>query len=628
MCGIAGIADQFESAGEYRSSIGAMTNALRHRGPDGAGTEVIHQLAPAILFGHRRLAIIDLSPAGHQPMVNPDTGDWITFNGEIYNYRELRSELESLGQAFRTSTDTEVILKSYAQWGRDGIAQLRGIFAFAIWDSHAEALLLARDQLGVKPLYYWHDGTRLMFASEVRSVLASDFVPRKLDLPALQLYLAYGSVQEPRTMVAGVASLQPGSILIWRKGILEIQQYWKLPENQRIQRVDHREIYTELEARLHEAVRLQLVADVPLGAFLSGGIDSTAVAALAQASTSSPIKTFSVVFDEAEYDERKYARVAADHIGTDHAELHLSGEAVLRDLPKALGSFDQPSVDGLNTYFVSKITREAGLTVALSGLGGDEVFGGYDGYRKALLTETWGRRVAGVPRPIRYLFSSVLGRLATREDLRKFASICQDPARSYFVARRLFHDPQVARLLDGSHVSAAAASSLEYFDQLILNTAAYDPVNRVSALELQTYMLSTLLRDTDQMSMSHALEVRVPLIDHKLVEYLFTLPGDLKLDPHHPKPLLTRPLGRAIPDVCIHRPKRGFELPFAVWLRKGMRKEIRETLSDSSCSQAIGMCPNAVENIYRQFSHERLSWSRVWSIFVLLRWATQHRITT
>jgi asparagine synthase (glutamine-hydrolysing) len=583
--------------------------------------------APGVLFGHRRLSIIDLSPAGHQPMTDPDTGNWITFNGEIYNYLELRQELEGIGQVFRTRTDTEVILKAYAVWGAEGMARLRGIFAFGLWHAEARSLLLVRDQLGVKPMYYWKSDDALVFASEVRALLSSNLIPRRLDLEGLQSYLAYGSLQEPLTMIHGIASLLPGHTLSWRDGRIATTRYWRLPSPELVSNAASPDVYDQIKERLAEAVRLQLMADVPLGAFLSGGIDSTAVAALAQAASTRPLKTFSVVFDETEYDEREYSRKAARHIGTDHAELHLNGHSVVENLPHAMASVDQPSVDGLNTYFVSKVTREAGLTVALSGLGGDELFAGYDGYRKVLLAEKWGKRIARLPRSLRLGMSRSLFNLATREEVRKLGLLLRSPNDNYFFTRRLFHPGQIAELLQAQANVGDKVNSSSRFVQLGHETRGYDSINRASALELQTYMMSTLLRDTDQMSMAHALEVRVPLIDHTLVEYVLMIPGDVKIAPNEPKPLLTRALNGAIPNDCIYRPKRGFELPFAVWLKRSLQEEMRTVLFEGSRVTEGALCQKGLEAVHQQFCRGSLSWSRIWSLFVLIKWMDCHRMT-
>jgi asparagine synthase (glutamine-hydrolysing) len=635
MCGIAVLLSGSGSAEDHLPRVAAMVEAERHRGPDGSGVEVMSSHDPALVFGHVRLAIIDLSPAGRQPMRDPESGNWITFNGEIYNYVELRRELEGGGHRFVTATDTEVILKAYAEWGSECVRRLRGIFAFAIWQpgagsegAAAPRLFLARDHLGVKPLYYWRQGETLLFASEVRALLASGLVERRLSMTGLRSYLAYGSVQEPLTMIEGVLSLPPGHALSWQDGQIDMQRYWRLPPPEGISARPPARLLEEVGGRLSDAVRSQLVADVPLGVFLSGGIDSTAIAALAQRAAGGQVKTVSVVFDEKDYDERAYARRAAEHIGTDHVELNLTGGAVLETLPQALKAFDQPSVDGLNTYFVSKVTREAGLTVALSGVGGDEVFAGYGGYRKALTAERWGRRLAPIPGAARELTAGVVNALGARPVFAKMAELLRHPGHPYFLTRQLFTTPLVSELLMPECRDAQHAWGPPSLPQLAAETYGYDPVNKISALELQTYMLSTLLRDTDQMSMAHALEVRVPLVDHQLVEFLFTLPGGCKLDHPQPKPLLTRSLDGLLPDECVRRPKRGFELPFAVWLKGNLQTQVVERLFHPPSGSAFPFQAEGLKKLWRRFESGVLRWSHVWAVYVLLVWLDEHRVTT
>lgn len=648
MCGIAGIVSLKEHSAALQGAAQAMTAAQQHRGPDDSGLEALAWANPAVIFGHRRLAIIDLSPAGHQPMHDPATGNWITFNGEIYNYREVRRKLEELGQEFRTRTDTEVILKAYACWGAECVQYFRGIFAFALYQPHSSngpSVFIARDQLGVKPLYFYQDEGLLLFASEVRALLASGLVARRLDLNGLRSYLAYGSVQEPLTLVAGVQSLLPGHTLTWQNGQTKIERYWQVQEQISGSRRPE-EIYEQMRGYLAEAVQLQLVADVPLGTFLSGGIDSSAISALAQRARKQPVKTFSIVFEESDYDERAYARLAARRIRTEHTELCLTSQEVITNIEQALSAFDQPSADGLNTYFVSKLTREAGLTVAMSGVGGDELFGGYNNYRRALMAEEWGGRTAKWPQAVRNWLSHRLSDLPTSpllwqtakwrgsqqaalslgEAFRRAGDLLQHPAAAYFFTRQFFSQRQAANLLNSEVFEISQNWQPAIFGRLMVEVASYDRVNRIAALELQTYMLSTLLRDADQMSMRHALEVRVPFLDHKLVEFLFRLEGAHKIDPRQPKPLLTRALKEAIPAECVFRPKRGFELPFALWLKGSLRGQLEENFRRQPATYPFQ--PEGLARLWEQFQAGQVRWSRVWSIYVLRHWLEEHQIVS
>ena len=459
----------------------------------------------------------------------------------------------------------------------------------------------------------------------MRGLLASEMVPRKIDLYGLRSYLAYGSVQDPLTMVSDVYSLLPGHALIWQDGNISIFPYWKLPSAEMVRPEPQPDMLDEVYNYLEAAVHLQMVADVPLGAFLSGGVDSTAIAALMKRVNSGPVKTFSIVFDETDYDERPYSRLAAKYIGTEHAELHLSGENVCAELGSALGAYDQPSLDGLNTYFISKVTREAGLTVALSGLGGDELFGGYNNYGRTLKVQSWGQRVQALPDVLKKSFGRLLGLVPQSEHIRKLNELLHNSIDPYFISRQLFSTEQVKSLLTYEIFRVSEEWVPSRFTQLINSIGNYDSVNRASALEMQTYMLSTLLRDTDQMSMAHALEVRVPFLDHKLIEFIFTLPGKYKIDSRQPKPLLTKALGDAIPAECIFRPKMGFTLPFEIWLRKALLPVMEQTFRSET---GVGLFQlRGLTNIWNQFQAGHVNWSRVWALFVLCDWLKRHKIT-
>jgi asparagine synthase (glutamine-hydrolysing) len=362
---------------------------------------------------------------------------------------------------------------------------------------------------------------------------------------------------------------------------------------------------------------------VPLGAFLSGGIDSTAIVAVMQRLSRRPVKTFSLVFKEGEYDERQFARRAAQHIGTDHTEIELTGEMVRDGLQRALAAYDQPSVDGLNTYYVSAAAKACRLTVALSGVGGDELFGGYGGYYRPLLAERWGPRLRIIAPLVPSTVRRRLQNGVIPEIVRKTIAVMETTRHPYFVSRRLFDDRQIATLLDDT-IRTTSPWEPQRYGMMECEACGYDAINRASAFELQTYMLSTLLRDTDQMSMAHALEVRVPLIDHLLVEYLFTLPGHLKVDKRQPKPLLTRSLGDAIPEECVIRPKRGFVLPFEKWFRESLREEMCEAFQSARGGRAWPLDGPAMSTLWGDFRKEKVSWARVWSLFTLQKWLGDH----
>ena len=617
-----------------------VVRSLRHRGPDDVGIVIRSwpggsKGQPAVVgLGHARLSIIDCSPAGHQPMSEEQGKLWITYNGEVYNFPELRRELEREGVVFRSQTDTEVILHAYVRWGLKAIERFRGMFAIALWDERPPGrprLVLVRDRLGIKPLYYAFGSDYFVFASEVRALLQSGWVSPQLSRAGLVSYLTYGSVQAPLTIIEGIRELLPGHLLVVEMGpqggmVLREEEYWDIPVGTQGSRGESPEDrLTRIRALLEEAVRLRLVSDVPLGAFLSGGIDSSAVVALM--SRVSPLKprTISIVFGEREFDESRYSRTIAERFGTEHYEFCLTEGEMLQFLPEAVESMDQPTIDGINTYIVSRVAKAAGLTVTLSGLGGDEAFGGYESFRSVPRMERflhWWRRL---PRSIQNSVSTSLVQVARSDRSRKFASLVGwDGAlvHPYCLARMLFTPQQQGALLSPDVLEGVGtkASDRELFLRQLERAMPLDPINRVSYLEMKTYLSNTLLRDTDCMSMAHALEVRVPLIDHKLIEYLATVRGEMKIRKDLPKPLLVKALGDLLPDEVVLRPKRGFTLPFARWLRQEMRKTVEETLLTPTEGLENVLVSEGVAGVWHDFLRGYTSWSRVWAVYVLKRW--------
>jgi asparagine synthase (glutamine-hydrolyzing) len=632
MCGIGGYVrwnGAPEEIAEATRIVDALTCAQAHRGPDDTGVRVIgptSEGAAIVALGHRRLAIIDLSDAGHQPMSDPHTGNVLVFNGEIYNYRELRAVLIALGSTFTTETDTEVILLAYARWGVDAFLRLRGMFAIALWDAGAERLHVIRDHFGIKPLYYAGDAaTSFAFSSEVRPLLASGVVERRLDQEGLRSFLAYGSVQDPLTLVRGIRSLLPGHMLTLEKGTLSISQYWKPDTAHAVPSADRAATLATVHKRLAAAVRSQLVSDVPLGAFLSGGLDSTAIVTLmAEAVEPAKIHTLSVGFIEEGFDESEQARATGERLGVSHRELCLSAEEFAAELPTALAAFDQPSIDGLNTWFVCRLARRAGLTVVLSGVGGDEVFAGYNGFERAIAAERLAALARWVPIGVRRTIGAAVERLGASERWRKFASLITSPLPAYFSVRRLFSDRQIDELV-GHESDAHDATLTQRFTKLSQDVVSRATINEISILELQTYVLSTLLRDADQMSMAHSLELRVPFLDVELVETLLTIDGSEKVAPARTKPLLVDALGGRIPDEIASRPKRGFELPITRWTGGALQNEMREVLSNGD-TMKFGIAPLEAQRVWRDYERGRVNWSRPWALYVLLSWLDRNRV--
>jgi len=633
MCGIFGIAS-------HRAHIPAGllergTQSLAHRGPDDSGTIVLPCAAGEIGLGNRRLAILDLSPLGHQPMHDPDTGNWIVYNGEIYNFRELRTELEQTGSRFHSHSDTEVVLKAYARWGEACLSRFRGMFAFALWDAGCRQLLLARDPMGIKPLYYAQAGELFFFASEVRSLLGTDLLRRQIDSAGLANYLSFGSSYDPFTLIEGVRALHAGHSLIWKDGVPHISQYWDLvddpwtPQGEpSITGADGSDGASKLKLLLEEAVRMQLVSDVPVGVFLSGGIDSGALVSIVSRGGVTP-STFSIVFKESEFSEAQYSRAIAQKFRTDHHEIEVSQTDVLSTIPDALQAMDLPTMDGINTYFVSRETRRSGVKVALSGLGGDEVFGGYSSFRTVPQFERLGRLWSHVPGIGRSGIASAFEKLAPDTDQnRKLALLMSDNGAGihpYFVSRMLFTPEQRGLLLLNNDVSMLQTADAAQRDRLN-RSLRLDPVNRVSYLESRCYMLNTLLRDSDFMSMSQGLELRVPLIDHQLAKAVLALPGKWKLNAT-PKHLLVDALDGSLPGEVVHRPKRGFTLPFEQWMRQELRSEMEAALDAGRIKRGpLGGLLNGdeVRKVWDAFLRRTVSWSRPWSLFVLQRWSEMH----
>ncbi len=624
MCGLFGIvAHKAQFPAEL---LERATQSLAHRGPDDSGTIILRDSTPdavEIGLGNRRLAILDLSPMAHQPMHDAETGNWIVYNGEIYNFRGIRDELERAGTKFVSHSDTEVLLKAYAKWGESCLTKLRGMFAFAIWDAVKHQLFVARDPMGIKPLYYAHRGPYFILASELRTILGTGLVPRRLDQAGLLNYLTFGSAYDPLTLIEGVDALPAGHSLTWLNGTLRVSRYWDLIDDDAKAGQG-----TNIQPMLEEAVRSQLVSDVPLGVFLSGGIDSSALVSILSRGGVTP-STFSIVFREGEFSEAEYSRAVAQKFGTDHHEITVSQNDVLAAIPDALRAMDLPSMDAVNTYFVSRETRSAGVKVALSGLGGDEVFAGYSNFRTIPRMERFANAWKHLPGGARHSLGSAFDALAPASDQnRKLTSLIRDNGRllhPYFLTRMLF-TPGQCDLLYPSADLVGRERAVASQRQNLRAALSLDPINRVSYLEMRCYMLNTLLRDADFMSMSQGLEVRVPLIDHQLAKAVLALPGAEKLNGHTPKKLLVAALESSLPDQIVHRRKRGFTLPFEHWLRDELRREVEPVLETK-----VGEGPLAevldrgqVQRVWRDFLRGATSWTRPWSLYALERWCELH----
>lgn len=637
MCGVVGAIGGIDD--EIRAAVRAMNLSQRHRGPDDDGFfENDH-----VVLGFRRLAIIDLSADGHQPMVDGETGNVIVFNGEIYNYLELKAELEASGARFVSKSDTEVLLKAYARWGLDMLPRVAGMFAFSIWDASRRTIVLARDRLGIKPLYVANverpgKPPVTLFGSELRSLLASELVPRRLSPAGLATYLWNGFVFSPPSIVEGINMFPAGTVKTFDlEGRTTLSRvYWSLPEAGARQDVDR------VQDVLRTTTRQHLLADVPLGVFLSGGIDSSAVTALAKDVSAGDIRTFNVCFEEAEFDESAHARRVAEAVGTTHTEVPLSESAFRRDLDAALASIDQPTFDAINTYFVSKAVREAGVTVALAGTGGDELFGGYDSFADLPRARRVSRYVSRAPTWSLHQ----LGQWVARAKLGKFGEVAPqtrwgklgdvlatrgDVLELYQIAYGLYTEAFLGELFDipwDAHVSSFGIP-MSRVEALRSMASDRDTLHAISRLELSSFIGERLLRDTDAASMAVSLEVRVPLLDHRVVEAVASLAAPARFEPLGRKQRLREMAMGSLDPALFDRPKSGFVLPIERWCRAQLRGDIEETLGDAGLCRAVGLNRDAVLRLWRAFQADApgIYWSRVWSLFVLLAWCRRHKVT-
>ena len=597
-----------------------MCDMMIHRGPDDWGIASVG----GATIGMRRLAIFD--PAnGHQPMVTPDGRFTLVFNGAIYNYGPLREELEALGYSFRTRCDTEVLLAALAHWGEDCLIRLRGMFAFALWDSAEESLFAARDPFGIKPFYFIQDGPRLEFASEVAALVHGKAGAAQVDPVAVADFLAWFAVPAPRTIYRGVVCLQPGECLRFGAGGLAVRKWWtfrSIPDGG-IACATREEFVRSLRARLEDTIQAHVLADVPVGAFLSGGLDSAIVAALMSRASGSVLKTFSIGFEEDDYSEADDAEVTARHIGSVHHTRILTGDEVARDLDRILSSLDQPTGDGINTYYASQTAQEGGVKVALSGLGGDELFGGYPSFRAIPRLGRLLPRWASIPEFARTpLLSALESGGARSRKLADFLRNARDAHELASLQRRVFSIARSRSML--SPEAAALVGDRSPFHPglgaIRSEIGDADTFSIVSAWELRTYMADVLLRDSDVMSMRHSLELRVPFIDRPLIEWLWRQPARFRHDLRRPKSALADATADLLPPGLLTRKKRGFTLPFGVWMRRDLRPFLEDTFSAESTGRSGLFSQDNVKALWAAFcaGGDDREWSRVWSLAVLI----------
>lgn len=627
MCGINGIYG-LKDADVAKRKVEAMNTCMKHRGPDDEGVYANEKIA----LGHRRLAIIDLSAAGHQPMQSFDGRYRIIYNGELYNFKELKFELQRIvagsGQQayfFQTNTDTEVIIAAYARWGADCVKRFNGMFAFAIWDDHTNELFVARDRLGIKPLYYLYTNGVFAFSSELRSLLAAGLIPKKLNENGLIDYLRYQTVHAPDTIIKGIKMLMPGHFLQIKNENPVIKKYWSLTADisEASKNKSYEEVCKDVNQLLTKSVERRLIADVPFGAFLSGGIDSSAIVGLMSKVSAEKVKTFSITFDESEFSESKYAQLIAKKFNTDHHEIKLSPADFLKELPNALKAMDHPSGDGPNTYIVSKATRNGGITMALSGLGGDELFAGYDVFKRSLELnkKNW---LNILPQFIRGIGGNLLLKAKPGVASEKIAELIRQKKINfnsfYPLSRQVLMDDQIRRIVNRQELVPNSVS------EIISGLRDIDSgISKVSIAEISTYMQNVLLRDTDQMSMAHALEVRVPFIDYTLVEYVLGVSDKYK-STASPKKLLVDAMGSLLPPEIVHRPKMGFTFPWKNWMKNELRSFCEQKIISLSKRKMFN--EQGVLKLWNSFLADdpRITWSRIWYLVVLENWLSENGI--
>ncbi|MBV8208153.1 MAG: asparagine synthase (glutamine-hydrolyzing) [Acidobacteria bacterium] len=602
MCGIAGISLREDGdTATSQAAVDRMVAALRHRGPDDCGVASLssgaQQAAPQAIIGATRLAILDLSSAGHQPMRDPETGNCLVLNGEIYNHWDLRREIGDRAGAWRSTSDTETVLKAFRIWGRNCIGRLRGMFAFALWDAQSAELWCGRDRLGIKPFYFVEQSGKVAFASEIRPLLAAGLAGPRIDERGLAGYVKFGSLPEPGTLIEGVRSLAAGDTMRMRRGsIVGRETYWSAAHiTPQAGSPDPKDLRQALE----RVVREHLISDVPVATFLSGGIDSSVVTALAAQNADRPIRTFTVCFEQPEFDESPYAKALAQRYSTVHHEIRLSEAEVLAGLPKAVEALDLPSADALNTYIVSRAVAAAGVKVALSGLGGDELFGGYTTFRLLPRFEKYAGVLGRMPAELRRYRAGGRSEQATRREV---------SFQYRYESMRAFWSEGELR---GLGVSADAGFGQIDPGQPFSLTA------RTGMCELQGYMRSTLLRDSDCMSMAHSLELRVPLLDHLLVEYCLRHNAAAA----GTKRALLAATEDLLPAGAALRPKKGFVLPMHNWMRGPLRDYVRAGVEAATRTCLPRLSP---DKLLEDFAAGRIKHSRVWQFVVLGHWVERH----
>ena len=617
MCGITGIL-HFQKLTDAESRVGKMTTALAHRGPDAEG----FYNDPCISLGHRRLSIIDLSNAANQPFHDPEGRYVLVFNGEIYNYQELKQQLKEY--PYQTSSDTEVLMAAFKQWGIESVKKLKGMFAFAIWDKREEALYLIRDRMGVKPLYYIYKNEILAFASEKRSLLHSGLTEKKLNQQSIVDYLSYQSSGYPDTMIQGIQQLKAGT---WMK--IDRHQkvnhcYWKLSDIQPNNDINREQAQEKLFDLLNRSISSRMMTDVPLGAFLSGGIDSSSVVALMQLQRQDSINTFNLSFTEKEYDESPFAETIAKRFDTHHRKHVLPSEEYVAQITAALDAMDSPTMDGVNTYVLSTAIRQSGIKVAMTGIGGDELFAGYPGFlqyknlmasKKGLVISQWGRKAMSL-----FLRAKRDNRSHRMAEVLSVDQLSID--QLYPSLRKVLSDNHIQQY---TNLDTCRKGLQKMLKEDLGNTNGMGEFSTYSMAEYLGYTQKTLLKDADQMSMAVGLEIREPFFDHELVEFVLSLPDEIKY-PQYPKQLLVEALDPLLPDTIVHRKKQGFVLPWEHWMKNELQSFCTTAINNIAERDFIN--GEALRSHWKKFQlgDPAIHWTEPWLFVVLSHWLDKQGI--
>ncbi len=613
MCGISAIIDPKETH-RVRETLERMNAAMAHRGPDADGVYTNQNIG----VGHRRLSIIDTENSANQPMLSFNKKWVIAFNGEIYNYVELKAN-ELKGVYFQTESDTEVILELFQKYGIECLSKLKGMFAFILHNIETAETFVVRDRYGMKPLYYSMQNDVYFIASELRALLASDAVPRKLNRSALEEYIETQTVCAPNTLIENVQLLEAGHYLHFNKNETTKHCYYRLLDDTSYELSDKKSSEKLLHTTLRESVAQHMRADVPFGAFLSGGIDSSLLVGLMSEVQSEKINTFQISFEEEAFDERKYAQLVAKKFNTQHHEINLSANAFLKDIPAAIAAIDFPSGDGPNTYAVSKAAKEAGITVAISGLGGDELFAGYPVFQYMQSIEK--SFLLKLSYPLRKSASALLNSISSSRSLRKKAELLGLPKANLASAF-----PLVRNVWKTNELITRTTKHFEIENNFnFIFEKKYPLLNRVSAAEIESYMQHVLLRDSDQMSMAHSLEIRVPFLDHQVVELATHLSTNLK-NPTSPKKFLTETFADLLPYEVVNRKKMGFTLPWSVWMKNELREFTEEGFKELYKQDVIN--EKVLRKSWNKFilGNEEKSFISFWHLSVLGHWMKNNRI--